>query len=77
MPSIPNLSEDNWSTWYSSMELYFLIKDLDGILDESEIPPVDEPGLRSYEKRKKHLAVIIGLKLSDQIRELLVTDLNR
>lgn len=79
IPSIPNLSDDNWGTWYSAMESYFLIKDLDGILDECNTsPPVtDLTGLKVFKKRKKHLAGIIGLKLSDQIRELLVTDLNQ
>lgn len=79
IPSIPNLSDNNWSTWYSAMESYFLIKDLDAILDESETSPpfTDTKGLRVFEKRKKHLAGIIGFKLSNQIRELLITDLNR
>lgn len=77
--SFPNLSDDNWGTWFSAMESYFLIKDLDGILDESEPipPPSDLVGSRNFAKRKKHIAGIIGLKLSDPIRELLVTDLNR
>lgn len=77
--SFPNLSDDNWGTWYSAMESYFLIKDLDGILDETEVAPLpsDTVGTKLFAKRKKHIAGIIGLKLSDPIRELLVTDLNR
>lgn len=79
VPSIHNLSDNDWSTWYSAMESYFLIKDLDGILDESEAPPPksDRLGSGMFLKRKKHVAGIIGLKLSDPIRELLVTDTNR
>lgn len=79
VPSIPNLSNDNWGTWYSAMESYFLIKDLDGILDKAELAPPDSDttGPRVFLKRKKHFAGIIGLKLSDSIRELLVTDNNR
>lgn len=79
VPSIPNLSDDNWGTWYSAMESYFLIKDLDGILDETELAPPesDSIGTRLFLKRKKHVSGIIGLKLSDPIRELLVTDSNR
>ena len=77
--NFPNLTDENWGTWFSAMESYFLIKDLDGILDESEQapPPSDLAGTRTYAKRKKHIAGIIGLKLSDPIRERLVSDSNR
>lgn len=73
-----NLSDDNWGTWYSVMESYFLIKDLDGILNETEVapPPCDIAGSKLFAKRKKNIAGIIGLKLSDPIQELLVTDIN-
>lgn len=79
VPSISNLSDENWGTWYSAMESYFLIKDLDGILDETEpVPPItDLASTRTFLKRRKHVAGIIGLKLSDPIRELIVTDANR
>lgn len=77
--SFPKISDDNWGTWFSAIESYFLIKDLDGILNEDESAPLlsHAAGTRLFAKRKKHIAGIIGLKLSDPIRELLVTDLNR
>lgn len=73
-----NLSDDNWGTWFSAIESHFLIKYLDGILDESELapPPPDLTGTRTFAKRKKHIAGIIGLKLVHSICERLVTDLN-
>lgn len=79
VPSIPNLNDDNWGTWHSAMDSYFMIKDLDGILDETETAPPSSDTLatRAFLKRQKHVAGIIGLKLSDSIRELLVNDNNR
>lgn len=48
------------------------------MLDQSESSPpaTDTAGAKLFESSKKHLAGIIGLKLSDQIRELPVTDTN-
>lgn len=79
VPFIPNLSDDNWGTWYLAMESYFLIMDLDGVLDKTEpAPPIsDTASTRTFLKRKKQVAGIIGLKLSDPIRELIVTDVNQ
>lgn len=56
-----------------------MIKDLDSILDQTEPTPLpsDTLGTQAFLKHKKHVAGIIGLKLSNRIRELLVTDVNR
>lgn len=66
-PSIPNLSGDNWGTWYSTIESYFLIKDLYSILDGSEEEPTEAVTLRAFYRRKKNSAGIIVRKISDLI----------
>lgn len=75
--SIPILSEDNYSTWLMSIEAYFTMKDLDGILDGSELTPANPNLLASYNKRCKQIAGMLILKLSDRNRELLVNSVNK
>lgn len=79
VPSIPNLSDENWGTWCLAKELYVLITDLVGIIDEKEpVPPIsDTLSTQIFLKRKKLFAGIIGLKLSDPKRGLLVTNFDR
>lgn len=72
--SIPILGDDNYSTWLMSIEAYFTMKDLDGILDGSEIIPSDPSLLPNYLKRCKQIAGMLILKLSDRNRELLVNN---
>lgn len=52
------------------------MKDLHGILDGSELTPVDPILLSSYLRRCKQIAGIMILKLSDCNRELLVNKTN-
>lgn len=75
--SIPILGEDNFSTWLMSIEAYFTMKDLDGILDGSERVPEDPSLLPNYLKRCKQIAGMLILKLSDRNRELLVNNINK
>lgn len=75
--SIPVLTEENFSTWLMSIEAYFTMKDLDGILDGSERSPADPNLLASYNKRCKQIAGMLILKLSDRNRELLVNNENK
>lgn len=72
--SIPTLGEDNYATWLMSIEAYFTMKDLDGILDGSEGTPNDPLLLTSYLKRCKQIAGMLILKLSDRNQELLVNN---
>ncbi|KAG0141452.1 hypothetical protein CROQUDRAFT_98720 [Cronartium quercuum f. sp. fusiforme G11] len=75
--SVPTLKDDNYSEWHSAMEAFLLIRDLDGIVDGTDIAPSNLVQLAIYNKRCKFLAGFIRLKLSRRIEELLVNDSDR
>lgn len=75
--SIPTLGDDNFSTWLMSIEAYFTMKDLDGILDGSEEMSINPKLLPGYLRRCKQIAGMLILKLSNCNRELLVNNVNK
>lgn len=75
--SIKILEHDNYYQWSDMMLSYFLVHNLDGIVDGSEVPPSVPSKLNNWLLREKKAAGFIAMKLNSSNRDLFLTSENR
>ena len=72
------LEHHNYHSWIDMTQLYFLVHNLDGIVDGSEAPPTaPSPENSNWLLRQKKAAGFIALKLDALNRDLFLTPDNR